>query len=110
MTANTYFEDIRAKMIAGVPGHETELRDIAEERKRIRSVYCTKQGIEELARQCKGAGLFTKLDPNDPLLIGRHNMMVDILDDMGLLDEVNLPSILEYMLSLPIIPGVKDKE
>ena len=110
MTADTFIEDLREKMLAGVPGYEDAIRKLREDRIRIRSVYATENGIRELARQCKGAGLFTKLDPSDPLLIGRHNMMVDILDDMGCLDEANLESIVEYMLSLPVMPGEKAKE
>ena len=110
MTSDSYFRDAREKMLSGVPGYETKLRAIAEERKRTRSGYNTENGIKELARQCKGAGLFTKLDPENVLLIGRHNMMVDILDDMGLLDEANIESIIGYMLSLPVIPGGEREE
>lgn len=110
MTSDSYFLDAREKMLSGVPGFETKLKDIAAERKRIRSVYSSENGIKELARQCIGAGLFTKLDPDNALLIGRHNMMVDILDDMGLLDEANMESVIGFMLTLPVIPESVAKE
>ena len=42
--------------------------------------------------------------------IGRHNMMVDMLDNMGLLDRANMESVVEYMLSLPLIPEGAEAE
>ena len=110
MTTREYFRDLRRRMLSGDPEYADALKKEKEKRRGIRAVYASEIGIKELARQCVGAGLFTKLDPDDPMSIGRHNMMVDILDDMGCLDEQNMESVVEFMLSLPLIPEGEDKE
>lgn len=105
MTNDSFFQNVLA---SGGPEAIDELR---RERRAHRSVWASPEGIRELSWMIAEGSLFTKLDPADPMEIGRHNMMVDMLDNMGLLDRANMESVVEYMLSLPLIPeGVKAEE
>lgn len=105
MTGNSFFRDARARMLSGVPEYADLLKNIREERKERRAAFISERGIKELAHICVKAGVFSQLDEKDPASIGAHNLVVDMLDDMGLLDEANMESIIGYMLSLPLIPG-----
>ena len=110
MTGNGFFRDARAKMMSGVPEYADLLKNIKEGRKERRAAFISEKGIKELAHICIKAGVFSQLDEKDPASIGAHNFVVDMLDDMGLLDEANMESIIGYMLSLPLIPGEGVKE
>ena len=105
MTGSSFFRDARARMMSGVPEYADLLKNIREERKERRAAFISERGIKELAHICVKAGVFSQLDEKDPASIGAHNLVVDMLDDMGLLDEANMESIIGYMLSLPLIPG-----
>ena len=104
MTTEDFFRDVERA------GGIDALEELRLSRLMHRAVYSTDAGVRELASLAVRAGLFTKLDPSDPMAIGRHNMMVDIFDDMGLLDERNMESVVAYMLTLPAMPDAVAKE
>ena len=105
MTNDSFFQNVLAS------GGLEAIDELRRERKAHRNVWATPDGTRELAWMIAEGSLFTKLDPADPMEIGRHNMMVDMLDNMGLLDRANMESIVAYMLSLPLIPeGVEAEE
>ena len=81
-----------------------ELVKLGEERKVHRAPFLTETGTSELARFVAGSAIFSRIEPGDDERIGQHNMMVKILDDMGILDEVHVESIVRYMLTLPVLP------
>lgn len=110
MTTDSFFDDARKKEAAGIP----EFRDFMERLKASRIMYRGTfkgdGGIRILARMCFDANVFGIIDPSDPEAIGRRNMVIDLFDNMGLLDEANMESIIRYMLSLPVVPAEKRKE
>lgn len=104
MTSNTFFEDLRARMEAGLmPSDSLEL--LKASRTARRGIFASENGMKELARLIVYSGVLSKVDAGDPVSIGAHNMMVDMLDDMGLLDEANMESLVGFMLGTPVIPA-----
>ena len=108
MTTNHFFRDLLQK--AGVIKGTPTVGEIRARREAIRSVYSTELGRKELTRLLLGGSVFTHLDASDTEEIARHNMMVDLMDDMGLLDEANMERLVGYMLTLPVIPDWVAKE
>lgn len=81
--------------------------DLRAARIRRRGVYSTQAGLEELARQVVQLGAFSTLDPADPAMVERHNVAINILDDLGLLDSSRIADVIRYMLSLPAMPDAE---
>lgn len=107
MTTDSFFRDlIRKQGLRDIPS----LDSFKARREAIRQVYSTELGRKELTRLLIGASVFTHLDATDTEEIARHNMIVDLMDDMGLLDEANMERLVGYMLTLPVMPDWVAKE
>lgn len=78
------------------------IRGVRESR---RAIWDSAFGRKELSRLIKEGGVMSRIeDPADAAAIGRRNAIVDLLDDMGLLDEANMERLVGYMLTLPVVP------
>lgn len=80
------------------------LEALADSRRKIRSVYGTEEGISMLSDMAIGLGLFDRIDPEDSEAITRRNVIIDLLDSMGMLDEAHIRDIIAFMISGPVIP------
>lgn len=83
--------------------HQTKI-----ERTNLRGMYKGEDRPEYLKRLIVNAGFFSKIAPEDTSAIATRNFIIDIMDDMGFLDEENLIRIVEFMLyELPVLPDRK---
>ena len=99
MTSDNFFSDLRKGYTP------EEIKAFKEVRKNRRELYSSDFGVKELTRIIKHSGVFSRIENvEDVEYIGRRNQVVDLLDDMGLLDESNLERLVRYMLSLPLMP------
>lgn len=69
------------------------------ERRQRRNVYKTKAGLKELVSLVNITNVFHPI--TDEREIALHNLGILKLEQLGLLDEENLESLLKYMLSCP---------
>ncbi len=83
-----------------------EQRDaLAERRIRLRNFYCSDTGKDELIALIVGSKALSKLDEGENCELGAHNLVIDILDSIGLLDEGFLRLTLTNLLLSPLIPS-----
>jgi hypothetical protein len=73
--------------------------DIIATRLGFRSVYQTPAGQKVLAHDILQAGLFAELKNDEDVM--RHNVLIQRLDDMGVLDEEMVPSFVKWLLNQP---------
>lgn len=85
------------------------LDDLKRDRQNLRLFYIsTDYGAELLKNQLLQLGLFVALDPEDKESIALHNYAVSMLDDMGVLDEENLLTLVDLILGkMPLAPERK---
>lgn len=51
------------------------------------------------------AGLFSKLDPNDPAQIGAYNHAIELADRIGLFSEASIGSMISSLMGLDPFTG-----
>ena len=110
MTSDTYFQSAIDGIRSGnLPaGYIDAMKRDREER---RAFWSSEYGRKELKRLLAGSGVFSAVDSEwTEEMKGRRNQIVELLDDMGLLDEANLDRLLAYMLSLPAVPEWVEEE
>ena len=106
MTTESFYRDMQKKIESGALPSDY-LERFAQERIERRAIYGSPRGIRELAHLISYSGVLSKVDASDPVSIGAHNLCIDMLDDMGLLDEANLEELVRFMLSSPAVPGMR---
>lgn len=75
-------------------------KEIVRNRAYVRSVYEGERGREVLAHDILKAGLFAELHSDEDVM--RHNVMVQRLDDMGVLDEEMVSPFVKWLLGQPL--------
>ena len=87
------------------------LQAAVERRSRKRAFYSRDEGVETICDLIRSGHVFDVIDETDPCEAAEHNMVIRMLDDIGLFDEDNLEMTVRYLLSLPVFPErKKDKE
>lgn len=67
-------------------------------RANLRAPFRTEQGKALLAKLMKKGGVLDQVSPEN---LAVHNYTVELLEEMGFLDEAFLPRLVEFFLSLP---------
>lgn len=62
-------------------------------RKRVRAVYSTKEGRQELFNYIKDAGLLQEITPE---FLGNRNFIIKKLEEIGILDECVIKKLIDY--------------
>lgn len=75
-------------------------KQLLERRRVVRSVYDTPAGLPYLVELIKRSGLFDHIATEEDRI--RHNVMVDQLDEMGLLDEEGIGGLVRWMMDQPL--------
>lgn len=78
---------------------------LSERRIRLRNFYCSDTGKDELVALIVGSKALSKLDEGERCELGAHNLVIDILDSIGLLDEGFIRLTLTNLLLSPPIPA-----
>lgn len=78
---------------------------LSERRIRLRNFYCSDTGKDELIALIAGSRALSKLDENEACELGAHNLVIDILDSIGMLDEGFIRLTLTNLLLNPPIPN-----
>lgn len=78
---------------------------LTERRIRLRNFYCSDAGKDELMALIVGSKALSKLDEGEKCELGAHNLVIDILDSIGLLDEGFLRQTLTSLLLSSPIPA-----
>ena len=104
MTTDLYFRDAFRRMSIGeLPA--SWLESLRKDRSERRAFWSSGYGRRELARLVAESGVFSSVDSDwTDEMKGKRNQIVELLDDMGMLDEANLERLLAYMLTLPEVP------
>lgn len=77
-------------------------------RDRERSVYASEEGKNALTRLIITGGLFNKMQCNEGA-VAVHNLVVEILDECGFLDEQNIRKIVDFLYTLPLVDEKIDR-
>lgn len=72
-------------------------RETLSIRNALKNVYRTEDGIYELARTLRECGVFDEI-PFDAGKVELHNFGIRKMEDMGMLDEESLISLIKWML------------
>lgn len=72
-------------------------RETLSKRNALKNVYRTKEGLYELARTIRECGVFDEIQC-EPGAVALRNFAIRKLEDLGMLDEESLISMLEWML------------
>ena len=84
---------------------DRQQRERLEDRRyRLRSLYCTEVGKTQLMDLIRGSKALSKLDENDKCELGAHNLVIDLLEDLGLLDEGFILHVLDVLKASPAVP------
>ena len=99
--------------------HSSDLTHLSKEerdslsfrRMEMRNMFCaTPERREEFLRMLDGAKVFSKTEPTDASEAGARNLMVDVLEAMGFLDEEFILLMLENMMNFPLVPKSDGKD
>lgn len=60
----------------------------------------TREGVAFLAEYLISAGLFRKMDPNNPAEIGAYNHAIEVADRLGLFTEKSIRGVVASLLRL----------
>ena len=84
-------------------GDRKALEDVIGRRIRLRSLYQSDAGIEQLCDIARSGHVFDQVG-KDPDWAVQHDFAVALFDDIGLFDEANLKSIISFLLRQPVFP------
>ena len=79
-----------------------EILEMRRNMRDMRYVYTTPEGLQMLQNLIVSSGVFEKIDPVDQAAAGARNMVIDMLNSMGVICESTLPMLLKAMLGLPL--------
>ena len=82
--------------------------DLGSDRARIRSAYDTEVAREQLARLLVNCKVFSRVKNEQEMAL--HNLGISMLEDMGMLDIGNIESIVNMLLSLPLVNSGEKEE
>lgn len=82
--------------------------ELVARRVEVRRAYETPAGKAELARRIMRYGLLASLDTQADVV--RHNLIVQDLEEMGVLDEEGIPGFVDWLLSQPVCYRKTDEE
>lgn len=77
------------------------------ERERARLGYKGKEAREQFKRLLVNAKLFSRIQTEEDK--ARRNLGIEILEDLGFLDEGNIESVIDFLFTLPLV-GSKEEE
>lgn len=86
-------------------------KDDYKEMLRLRRVYDTSDGREELERLIVEGAVFSTLSPDDPdftRLLERRNYALELLYHLGVLVDENMSEIVDRLLNIPYTKGDKE--
>jgi hypothetical protein len=72
-------------------------RETISKRNALKNVYRTEEGMYELARTLRECGVFDEI-PCEPGRVELRNFAIRKMEDLGMLDEESLISLIEWML------------
>ncbi len=73
-------------------------RETVSKRNSLKNVYRTEEGLYELARTLRECGVFDEI-PCEPGAVALRNYGIRKMEDLGMLDEESLLSLVEWMLN-----------
>ena len=82
--------------------------DLRTERERARLGYESAEAREQFKRLLVNAKLFSKVQTEEDK--ARRNFAIEILEDLGFLDEGNIESVLDFLFTLPLVGRRENKE
>lgn len=81
-----------------------EERGALEDRRyRLRGMYCSEVGKAQLMDLIRGSKALDKLGEGEMCELGAHNLVIDVLEDIGFLDEGFLMKMLDVLKGSPAI-------
>lgn len=80
-----------------------ERKALEDRRYKLRSMYCSEVGKAQLMDLIRGSKALDKLGENEMCELGAHNLVIDVLEDIGLLDEGFLMKMLDVLRQSPAI-------
>lgn len=85
-------------------------KNLMDRRRTLRAIFGTPAGRAYVAEDLKRSGLFDRIGTQEEVM--RHNLMVDRLDEAGLLDEESLKGYVDWLFSQPLAykDPVEDEE
>ncbi|MFA5583611.1 MAG: hypothetical protein WDA09_05290 [Bacteriovoracaceae bacterium] len=72
-------------------------KETLSKRNVLKNVYRTEEGVFELARTLRECGVFDQI-PCEPGAVELRNFAIRKMEDLGMLDEESLISLIEWML------------
>lgn len=82
-----------------------EQRERLEDRRyKLRALYCTEVGKSQLMDLIRGSNALSKIAEGDACELGAHNLVIDLLEDLGLLDEGFILHVLDVLKASPAVP------
>ena len=84
---------------------EEQRKVLSDNRMELRAIYNSNYGKEHLAKMIKDLKVFGQIDPGqvDAYIVGKRNLVLDIMEKMGFFDDDNIDRIIEAMFRLPLI-------
>lgn len=82
--------------------------DLKKERQRARLGYDTHNSKEQFKRLLVNAKVFSKVRTDED--VARRNFAIEMLDDLGFLDEGNIERIVDFLFTLPLVGSERDEE
>lgn len=84
--------------------NKEQRKKLEERRYKLRALYCSENGKPLLMDLIRGSKALSKLDENDKCELGAHNLAIDLLEDLGLLDEGFILHVLDVLKASPAVP------
>lgn len=70
------------------------------EREERRVFYCSPLGRKEIERMVVECSLFSTIEPGDDAALARRNYLLELLLELGVLNDENIPNIVDSLLRL----------
>lgn len=80
-----------------------ERKSLVDRRMSLRSMYCNGYGAEHLMNMIRSSNALGKTEPGDVAENGARNIVVDILDELGLFDEDFVVFAIKALRDFPLI-------
>lgn len=82
--------------------------DLALERERTRLAYKTDEAREQFVRLLVNAKVFSRIESEEDR--ARHNLGIELLEDLGFLDEENIKRVIDFLFTLPLVGDREEEE
>ena len=82
--------------------------DLALERERTRLAYKTDEAREQFVRLLVNAKVFSRIESEEDR--ARHNLGIELLEDLGFLDEENIKRVIDFLFTLPLVGDREGEE